>query len=29
VEAVFFEFDDDHDGRVNFSQFERLWFRGA
>lgn len=29
VEAVFFEFDDDHDGRVNFSQFERLWLRGA
>jgi calmodulin len=28
VEAIFFEFDDDHDGRVNFAQFERLWLRG-
>lgn len=28
VEAVFFEFDDDLDGRVNFAQFERMWLRG-
>jgi hypothetical protein len=29
VEAVFFEFDDDRDGRVNFAQFERMWLRGV
>ena len=29
IEAIFFEFDDDRDGRVNFAQFERLWQNGA
>uniref|UniRef100_A0A7S0EF35 EF-hand domain-containing protein n=1 Tax=Hanusia phi TaxID=3032 RepID=A0A7S0EF35_9CRYP len=29
IEEIFFEFDEDRDGRLNFTQFERMWRRGA
>ncbi len=27
TEQIFFEFDDDHDGRINYAQFWRMWCR--
>ena len=27
IEQIFFEFDDDHDGRINYAQFWRMWCR--
>jgi Ca2+-binding EF-hand superfamily protein len=27
AEQVFYEFDDDHDGRINYAQFWRMWCR--
>ncbi|EKX43682.1 hypothetical protein GUITHDRAFT_110482 [Guillardia theta CCMP2712] len=29
IEEIFFEFDEDRDGRLNFTQFEKVWRRGC